>query len=40
MGVLEISNGGPGDFVWVSWRYLMGVLEIFYWCSLDIWWVS
>jgi len=28
MGVLEIFDECPGDFCSVSWRYLIGVLEI------------
>jgi len=24
----------------MTWRYLIGVLEIFDWCSGDIWWFS
>jgi len=30
MGALEIFDRCPLDFRWVSWRYLMGVLEIFF----------
>jgi len=43
MGVPEIFDGYPGDFWWMcwkyfigSWRYLMGVLEIFDCCPGDI----
>jgi len=28
-GCLEIYDGCPGYIRWVSWRYLLGVLEIF-----------
>jgi len=47
IGVLEIFDrcpqifgGCPGDIWWVSWLYLMFVLEIFDWCPGDISWVS
>jgi len=43
----EIFDGCPLDIGWVSWRYLMGVLEIlicvleiFLQCPADIGWVS
>jgi len=34
MGVLEILDGCPGDILWVSCRYLIGVLDIFVVVSL------
>jgi len=30
MGVLEKFGGCPGDIRWVSWRYSMGALELYY----------
>jgi len=43
MGALEIFVGDfgdtfwcPGDISWVSWRYLMGVMEILDKCCGDI----
>jgi len=35
--VLDIFGGCRGDIRWVSWRFLMGVLEIFDGCPRDIW---
>jgi len=29
----------PSDYSLVSWRYLVGVLEIFHWFPGDIWWM-
>jgi len=29
LDVLKIFDACPGDIWWVSWRYLMGFLEIF-----------
>jgi len=36
VGDMEIFDRCPGDIWSVSWRYLIGVPEIFYWCSGDI----
>jgi len=36
MGDLDIFCGSTGDIRSVSWRYLFGVLEIFYGCPGDI----
>jgi len=32
MDLLEIFDGCSGDILWVSWSYLMGVLEILNGC--------
>jgi len=40
MSVLDIFNRCPGDIWSVSWRYLIGVLEILDWCNVDIRWLS
>jgi len=32
MCVLKILDGWPGDIWWVSWSYLMDVIEIFIGC--------
>jgi len=32
---LKIFDGCPADIRWVSWRYLMGVWEIFGGCPGD-----
>jgi len=36
MGVQKIFDWCPGDISSVSWRYLIGVLEIFDGCISDI----
>jgi len=47
MGVLEILDRCIGDILLASWRYLivsyrytMCVMDIFYGCPGNIWWVS
>jgi len=40
VGVLEIFDRCPGDILWVSWRYLIGVLEIFNGFSEFILWLN
>jgi len=36
MCILEIFGWCPGDFGMVSWRYLIGVSELFVGCPGDI----